>query len=228
MISHIFISNNKENKLSRSQITPFVLCLKDNPIFLLLPPFFFFFIYFAWAPSNVDLANFNWGCEYEILTFHHLWHYNPKILNWNMTSSLVQPLTLWDFNESFHSSTTTLDINNSNQIKCFILKDLEVRTFKRKVVNLMAYKLKNCNSHIMSTFFFLLEFLCHPNDWSEKHQNILCKLQILPQHLIFYNWINCLIFKKAYNSYSLMKIWDIMHLLWKGFKGWSHGRRRWV
>ena len=164
MISHIFISNNKENKLSRSQITPFVLCLKDNPIFLLLPPFFFFFLYFAWAPSNVDLANFNWGCEYEILTFHHLWHYNPKILNWNMTSSLVQPLTLWDFNESFHSSTTTLDINNSNQIKC----------------------------------------------------------------LIFYNWINCLIFKKAYNSYSLMKIWDIMHLLWKGFKGWSHGRRRWV
>ena len=108
---------------------------------------------------NVDLANFNWGCEYEILTFHHLWHYNPKFLNWNMTSSLVQPLTLWDFNESFHSSTTTLDINNSNQIKCFILKDLEVRTFKRKVVNLMAYKLKNCNSHIMSTFFFFFLFI---------------------------------------------------------------------
>ena len=67
-----------------------------------------------------------------------------------------------------------------------------------------AYRTRLANIYIISTFFFffLPEFICHPNDWSEKHLNILCKLQILPQHLISYNWINCLIFMKAYNSYS--------------------------
>ena len=94
---YIYISDNKEKKLSKSQITPFVLCLKDNPVFLPLPSILSIYLLVWLGPYDCGSSKFLSGCEYEILTFHHLWHENPNfwIGTWLVVWYKLKQ-TLWD------------------------------------------------------------------------------------------------------------------------------------